>query len=166
MCRTQMLSNNTRKTKVVELSSGTHRSAAAKRLRHASNSASESLAHPCCCRVPDELKKHYLSDGEGGQYLTNLDRNRYGNDENYLFTGANEMPCSYLRVQLRPSRWPLNALAVIRYDLEFLNLCPCLVDVEIVDNKAGQASTVVESGAQACTCGGKVGREAGDEAVA
>lgn len=41
-------------------------------------------------RVPDELKKHYLSDGEGGQYSTNLDRNRYGNDDNYLFTGENK----------------------------------------------------------------------------
>lgn len=44
----------------------------------------------CCsvvCRVPDELRKHYLSDGEGGQYSTNLDRNRYGNDDQYLFTG-------------------------------------------------------------------------------
>ncbi len=39
-------------------------------------------------RVPDELKKHYLSDGETGQYSTNLDRNRYGNDDQYLFTGA------------------------------------------------------------------------------
>ena len=39
-------------------------------------------------RVPEELKKHYLSDSEGGQYLTNLDRNRYGNDENYLYTGV------------------------------------------------------------------------------
>lgn len=38
-------------------------------------------------RVPDELRKHYLSDGEGGQYSTNLDRNRYGNDDQYLFTG-------------------------------------------------------------------------------
>lgn len=38
-------------------------------------------------RVPDELRKHYLSDGESGQYSTNLDRNRYGNDDQYLFTG-------------------------------------------------------------------------------
>jgi hypothetical protein len=48
---------------VVELSTGTH-------------------------RVPDELRKHYLSDGEHGQYSTNLDRNRYGNDDQYLFTGG------------------------------------------------------------------------------
>ena len=38
-------------------------------------------------RVPDELRKHYLSDGGPGQYSTNLDRNRYGNDDQYLFTG-------------------------------------------------------------------------------
>jgi hypothetical protein len=61
--RPQILSNNTRRTKVVELTTGTH-------------------------RVPDELRKHYLSDGEAGQYSTNLDRNRYGNDDQYLFTGA------------------------------------------------------------------------------
>ena len=47
----------------------------------------------CLCRVPDELKKHYLSDGEGGQYSTNLDRNRYGNDDNYLFTGKKLLNC-------------------------------------------------------------------------
>jgi len=98
----QILSTNTRRTKVVELSSGTH-------------------------RVPEELKKHYLSDGQNGQYSTNLDRNRYGNDDNYLFT-------------------------VIRYDLEFLGFCPCMVDVEIVDAKAGNAATVVQSGLDACTC--------------
>jgi hypothetical protein len=46
-------------------------------------------------RVPDELKRHSLSDGGTGSYSTNLDRNRYGNDDQYLST-------------------------VIRYDLEFL----------------------------------------------
>jgi hypothetical protein len=65
----QILSNNTRRTKVVELSTGTH-------------------------RVPDELRKHYLSDGEGGQYSTNLDRNRYGNDDQYLFTGGQQQGSS------------------------------------------------------------------------
>ncbi|GLC45409.1 hypothetical protein PLESTB_000621700 [Pleodorina starrii] len=100
----QILSSNTRRTKVVELSSGTH-------------------------RVPDELKKHYLSDGEGGQYSTNLDRNRYGNDDNYLFT-------------------------VIRYDLEFLGLCPCMVDVEIIDAKQGNTSIIVSAGTEVCTCQG------------
>ena len=59
----QILSTNTRRTKVVELSTGTH-------------------------RVADELRRHSLADGEGGHYGTNLDRNRYGSDNNYLFTGA------------------------------------------------------------------------------
>ena len=36
--------------------------------------------------MPEELRKHYLSDGETGQYSTNLDRNRYGSDDQYLFT--------------------------------------------------------------------------------
>ena len=58
-----MLSANTRRTKVVELSTGTH-------------------------RVADELRRHSLADGEGGHYSTNLDRNRYGSDNNYLFTGG------------------------------------------------------------------------------
>eukprot|EP00798_Chlamydomonas_sp_ICE-L_P031965 gene31965-33892_t len=93
---------NTRKTKVVELSSGTH-------------------------RVPEEIKKHYLSDEYGGQYSTNLDRNRYGSDDNYLFT-------------------------VIRYDLDFLGLCPLLIDVEIVDVKAHNSSTLVTAGEDACKC--------------
>ncbi len=64
--------------------------------------------------MPDELRRHSLSDGAGGQYSTNLDRNRYGQDDQYLST-------------------------VIRYDLEFLRLCPCLVDVEIVDAKCAPA---------------------------
>lgn len=56
------------------------------------HSLNERLAHKAHAlvhmrRVPEELKKHYLSDGDGGQYSTNLDRNRYGNDDNYLFTG-------------------------------------------------------------------------------
>ena len=58
-----ILSTNTRRTKVVELSTGTH-------------------------RVADDLRRHSLTDGEGGHYSTNLDRNRYGSDNNYLFTGG------------------------------------------------------------------------------
>ncbi len=53
-------------------------------------------------RVPDELKKHYLSDGEGGQYSTNLDRNRYGNDDNYLFTGVPELVAPLILLPLFP----------------------------------------------------------------
>lgn len=47
-------------------------------------------------------------------------------------------------------------VAVIRYDLEFLGLCPCLVDVEIIDAKAGNQSVIVSAGPQACTCQHKV----------
>lgn len=101
----QILSTNTRRTKVVELSSGTH-------------------------RVADELRRHCLTDGEAGQYSTNLDRNRYGNDDQYLST-------------------------VIRYDLEFLDLCPCLVDVEIIDAKQGNESTLVSAGPDMCNCDGQ-----------
>jgi hypothetical protein len=87
---------------VLELSSGTH-------------------------RIPDELKKHYLTDDHGSQYSTNLDRNRYGSDNNYLFT-------------------------VIKHDLETLGLCPCLVDVEIIDAKAHGDSQLVTAGIESCTC--------------
>lgn len=31
----------------------------------------------------------------------------------------------------------VHGAAVIRYNLEFLGLCPCMVDVEIIDAKAG-----------------------------
>lgn len=98
---------------MVELSSGTH-------------------------RVADDLRRHCLNDGEHGQYSTNLDRNRYGNDDQYLAT-------------------------VIRYDLEYLDLCPCMVDVEIIDAKAGNESTLVSCGPELCNCSGgmrKVGSQA------
>jgi hypothetical protein len=90
------------------------------------------------CRVPDELRRHSLSDGEGGHYSTNLDRNRYGNDDQYLST-------------------------VIRYDLEFLSLCPCMVDVEIIDAKNGQGSILVSADPEMCICGpeGKKVRQKG-----
>jgi hypothetical protein len=78
-------------------------------------------------RIPDELKKHYLTDDHGAQYSTNLDRNRYGSDNNYLFT-------------------------VIKHDLETLGLCPCLVDVEIIDAKAQGDSQLVTAGLETCTC--------------
>ena len=61
-------------------------------------------------------------------------------------------------------RYPCDALtarapaapAVIRYDLEFLGLCPCMVDVEIIDSKAGNQSVIVSAGPDACTCPHKV----------
>jgi hypothetical protein len=98
----RILATNTRRTKVVELSSGTH-------------------------RVADELRRHSLPDGGGGHYSTNLDRNRYGADNNYLFT-------------------------VARFNLECLGLCPCLVDIEIVDTRAGNESQLVTAGPGACSC--------------
>ena len=82
----KLLSVNTRRTKVVALSTGTH-------------------------RVPDELRRHQLADEEGNEYSTNLDRNRYGNDDQYLFT-------------------------VIKFNLEALGLCPLICQVEIIDAKA------------------------------
>lgn len=82
-------------------------------------------------RVPDELKRHSLSDKAGSQYSTNLDRNRYGTDNQYLST-------------------------VIRYDLDYLSLCPCLVDVEIIDAKNGSGTVIVSAGDHACNCSGQL----------
>lgn len=42
---------------------------------------------------------------------------------------------------------------MIKYDLEYLSLCPCLVDVEITDVKAGNSSLLVATGWEFCTCG-------------
>lgn len=51
--------------------------------------AADAMPHRrCLIRVADELRRHSLTDGEGGHYSTNLDRNRYGSDNNYLFTGG------------------------------------------------------------------------------
>ena len=52
---------------------------------------------------------------------------RYGNDDQYLST-------------------------VIRYDLEFLDLCPCMVDVEIIDAKNGQVPTPAQEAAAQPSC--------------
>ena len=78
-------------------------------------------------RVPDELKRQSLPDGKGGQYSTNLDRNRYGEDNQYLAT-------------------------VIRYNLEYLGLCPCLITVDILDAKTGSTTKSVSAGASSCAC--------------
>ena len=83
----RLLSEHTRRTKVVELSSRTH-------------------------RVPDELRRHTLVCRQGGQYSTNLDRNRYGGDDHYLTT-------------------------VVRHDLTFLGLCPRLVEASGSEAKGG-----------------------------
>jgi hypothetical protein len=97
------LSANTRRTKVVALSGGTH-------------------------RIPEELRRHTLLDDEGGEYSTNLDRNRYGNDDNYLFT-------------------------VVQYNLRALGLCPCLASVEIIDAKRPTVpGLLAESPPSECIC--------------
>jgi hypothetical protein len=41
---------------------------------------------------------------------------------------------------------------VVRYDLEFLGLCPCMVDVEIIDAKNDNQSIFVSAGPEACAC--------------
>eukprot|EP00887_Chlorella_sp_A99_P004144 scaffold23.g4144.t1 len=107
-----ILSTNTRRTKVVELSTGTH-------------------------RVADDLRRHSLTDGEGGHYSTNLDRNRYGSDNNYLFT-------------------------VTKFNLECLGLCPCLVDIEIVDTRNGNEVQLVTAGDGACSCDSPARKERAD----
>ena len=56
------------------------------------------------CRVPDELRRHSLSDGVGGSYSTNLDRNRYGNDDQYLSTVIRCAPTPLARHPNRLSR--------------------------------------------------------------
>lgn len=42
--------------------------------------------------------------------------------------------------------------AVVRYDLEYLGLCPCMVDVEIIDAKNDNQSIFVSAGPEACSC--------------
>lgn len=39
-----------------------------------------------------------------------------------------------------------------KYNLESLGLCPCLVDIEIVDTRNGNESSIVSVGAEACNC--------------
>ena len=93
----KLLSKNTRKTKVVALSSSS------------------------CSSGGDGL---YESE-DGVEYGTNLDRNRYGTDTDYLHT-------------------------CIKYNVASLNLCEKLVNIEIVDSKgsitASAAATSDASG--------------------
>jgi hypothetical protein len=62
-------------------------------LHPSSSSSSSSFTRPSTIPMylpiylqADDLRRHSLSDGQGGHYGTNLDRNRYGSDNNYLFT--------------------------------------------------------------------------------
>ena len=89
-------------------------------------------------RVPDELRRHQLSDDDGNEYSTNLDRNRYGADDQYLFT-------------------------VIKFNLEALGLCPLICQVEIIDAKAAEEDClVVKVPEERCTCHGEPVAPAGD----
>ena len=90
-------------------------------------------------RVPDELRRHQLSDDDGNEYSTNLDRNRYGADDQYLFT-------------------------VIKFNLEALGLCPLICQVEIIDAKAQGAEDclVVKVPEERCCCRGEPPAPSGD----
>lgn len=100
----QLLSVNTRRTKVVALNAGTH-------------------------RVPEELRRHQLSDQDGNEYSTNLDRNRYGNDNNYLYT-------------------------VTRFNLQALELCPLVAEVQIIGTKGSEDDVLLCADKSECGCGG------------
>ena len=134
----KLLSKNTRKTKVVALSSsscssggdGSVRKSNNKKKKGGSNKgeAAGGRGELTTHRVlPEDLKKHdglYESE-EGVEYGTNLDRNRYGTDTDYLHT-------------------------CIKYNVASLNLCEKLVNIEIVDSKgsitASAAATSDASG--------------------
>ena len=134
----KLLSKNTRKTKVVALSSsscssggdGSVRKSNNKKKKGGSNKgeAAGGRGELTTHRVlPEDLKKHdglYESE-DGVEYGTNLDRNRYGTDTDYLHT-------------------------CIKYNVASLNLCEKLVNIEIVDSKgsitASAAATSDASG--------------------
>ena len=134
----KLLSKNTRKTKVVALSSsscssggdGSVQNSNNKKKKGGSNKgeAAGGRAELTTHRVlPEDLKKHdglYESE-DGVEYGTNLDRNRYGTDTDYLHT-------------------------CIKYNVASLNLCEKLVNIEIVDSKgsitASAAATSDASG--------------------
>ena len=134
----KLLSKNTRKTKVVALSSsscssggdGSVQKSNNKKKKGGSNKgeAAGGRGELTTHRVlPEDLKKHdglYESE-DGVEYGTNLDRNRYGTDTDYLHT-------------------------CIKYNVASLNLCEKLVNIEIVDSKgsitASAAATSDASG--------------------
>ena len=134
----KLLSKNTRKTKVVALSSSSCSSGGVGSVQKSNNrkkkggsnkgEAAGGRAELTTHRVlPEDLKKHdglYESE-DGVEYGTNLDRNRYGTDTDYLHT-------------------------CIKYNVASLNLCEKLVNIEIVDSKgsitAAAAATSDASG--------------------
>lgn len=68
--------------------------------------------------------------------------------------------CHHLSLQLTTHNLHAVLPPVIRYDLEYLGLCPCMVDVEIIDAKNDNQSIFVSAGPEACACN-KVGKAAG-----
>lgn len=91
----EYLASNTRRTKVLQNGLGGHRNG-------------------------EEMRKNVIKDKDGNEFTTNLDRNRYGSDNNYLST-------------------------VIRYDLDFLGLSKSLIEVEIIDAKSGKTTDAGQS---------------------
>ena len=82
--------------------------------------------------------RHQLSDDDANEYSTNLDRNRYGADDQYLFT-------------------------VIKFNLEALGLCPLICQVEIIDTKAARRMRrVVKVPEERCTSHGEPVAPPGD----
>ena len=129
----KLLSKNTRKTKVVALSSsscssggdGSVQKSNNKKKKGGSNKgeAAGGRAELTTHRVlPEDLKKHdglYESE-DGVEYGTNLDRNRYGTDTDYLHT-------------------------CIKYNVASLNLCEKLVNIEIVDSKGSITAAAADT---------------------
>lgn len=68
-----------------------------------------------------------------------------------------EEPRQQLTVLFPPCCVLYCCTAVVRYDLEYLGLCPCMVDVEIIDAKNDNQSIFVSAGPEACICSSKVG---------
>ena len=127
----KLLSTNTRKTKVVALSpsscssdsdgSAMDTKSGAQRNKNKNKSSRSNKGGGrggrgvvlTTHRVSEDLKKHLLQESEDEiEYGTNLDRNRYGTDTDYLHT-------------------------CIRYNVNSLNLCEKLVNIEIIDCKGG-----------------------------
>lgn len=57
-----------------------------------------------------------------------------------------------LRTEAQPHPTPPPPPAVTRFNLECLGLCPCLVDIEIMDTRNGNEVQLVTAGHAACAC--------------
>ena len=103
---------------------------------------------------PTTLRRHSLSDGQGGHYGTNLDRNRYGSDNNYLFTVTKYNLERYVCPMITCIDLPTNFLTT-RPTKTRTSVSVCAlawVDIEIVDTRNGNESNVVSVGSNACNC--------------